>query len=182
LAWPAREGSRAGLLHLLNALIEGLVAHQGFEKGYVMNRIITNLGKGFTLVELMIALAAISIFLAAAHSWIANYTIRNKIDEALAVADTAKISIIVTCAEDPSLAELSNKSVGYSFPPSLYINDVRLSGSCAQPNIMVLTANTGLLVNPTLTISGDFSPGNRQATWKCTSDGLDLHVPDRCHG
>jgi prepilin-type N-terminal cleavage/methylation domain-containing protein len=68
LAWPTREGSQAGYLHLLIALIEELVARQGFKKGCVMNRIITKPGKGFTLVELMIVLAAISMFLAGAHS------------------------------------------------------------------------------------------------------------------
>ena len=51
------------------------------------------LNKGFTLIELMIAVAVISILAAIAVPTYRDYTIRAKISEALNVAASAKISI-----------------------------------------------------------------------------------------
>ncbi len=145
-----------------------------------MNRLITNLNGGFTLIETTIVMAAISIFLAGAYSWLGNHAIRTKIDEVLPIADSAKKAIIVTCTEDPTITTLTNSLLGHEFPTSLYVKGVTLSGSCSSPVITVNTVNTGLLIDPTLTITGDNLVGNGQLSWICASDGLDIHVPDTC--
>ena len=130
----------------------------------------------------MIALAATFVFLAGANSWYDNHTIRVRLSEALVLADAAKLAIILTCSEDTSLTELSNDNITQSFPHSDYVKSVSLSGSCTQPSIMLVTENTGLLVNPTLTINGEFETGGSQVTWRCTSDGLEVHVPEKYQG
>jgi len=147
-----------------------------------MNRLPIHPSKGITFIELMIALAATFVFLAGANSWYDNHTIRVRLSEALVVADAAKLAIIFTCTENTSLTELSNDKIGHSFPRSGYVKSVSLSGSCTQPSIMLATENTGLLVNPTLTINGELETGGGQMTWRCASDGLEVHVPKKCQG
>jgi len=146
-----------------------------------MNRLTTNPFGGFTLIALIIILAVISVVLMGAQSWYANHTIRTKIAEALSTADSAKTAITITCTEDPSIAALNNNLVGYNLPTSLYAKSVTLSGSCTSPIITVLTINTGLIIDPTLTITGGNSVENEQWSWTCASDGLDIHVPNTCH-
>jgi prepilin-type N-terminal cleavage/methylation domain-containing protein len=145
-----------------------------------MNRLVTNLNGGFTLIETIIAVAAISILLSGAHSWYANHTIRVKTGAAFSTADSAKLAITITCTEDPLVTALTNNLAAYNFPTSLYVKGVTLSGSCSSPVITVNTVNTGLLIDPTLTITGDNLVGNGQLSWICASDGLDIHVPDTC--
>ena len=146
-----------------------------------MNRLTTNPFGGFTLIELIIFVAVTSVVLLGAQSWYANHTIRTKIAEALSTANSAKTAITITCTEDTSIAALTNSLAGYNFPTSLYVKSVTLSGSCTSPIITVLTFNTGLLIDPTLTITGDNSVKNVQWSWTCASDGLDIHVPGTCH-
>ena len=146
-----------------------------------MNRLITNHGRGFTLIETIIVVATISIFLSGAHSWYANHSIRSKINEALSVVNSAKLDITITCTEEPGIATLTNSLLDQNDSKSLYVESVTLRGTCASPVITVITINTGLLIDPTLTIRGDNLVGNGQLSWTCASDGLDIHVPDTCH-
>ena len=144
-----------------------------------MSRRTGNPGWGFTLIELVIVVAVLSVILSGAHSWFANHTIRTKIGEALSVADSAKKTILITCTEEPGVAALESSLIGHSSSKSLYVENVTLSGSCASPVITVITVNTGLLIDPTLIITGDLVESGQPA-WTCSSDGLNLHMPDVC--
>ena len=146
-----------------------------------MSRLTVNPAGGFTLIELIILVAVTSVVLSGAHSWYANHAIRTKITEALSTANSAKLAITITCTEDPSVTALTNNLAAYNFPTSLYVKGVTLSGSCSSPVITVNTVNTGLLIDPTLTITSDNSADNVQRSWTCASDGLDVHMPDACH-
>jgi prepilin-type N-terminal cleavage/methylation domain-containing protein len=136
--------------------------------------------EGVTLIELIIAVAVLSVVLSGAHSWYANHSIRTKINLALSEADSAKLAITVTCAEDPGITVLKSSLIGQNDPESLYVESITLSGNCASPIITVITTNTGLLINPTLIITGDNSIGNGQKSWTCASDGLEMHIPFLC--
>jgi prepilin-type N-terminal cleavage/methylation domain-containing protein len=145
-----------------------------------MSQLTINPSGGLTFIELIIVVAVLSVFLSGSHSWYANHLIRTKINQALSEADSAKMAINIACAEDPSFTALTNNLVAYNFPTSLYVKGVMVSGSCTSPIITVLTVNTGLLIDPTLTITGNHLVENRQLSWTCASDGLDIHVPDTC--
>jgi hypothetical protein len=133
-----------------------------------------------SLVELLIYLAVLSILLAGSHSWFTHYSIRAKIAEAVKIADSGKKDILLTCAENPNIPSLSSAPIGHQFAASEYIESISLSGSCQAPVITVATRNTGLMIAPTLTITGGRSgPGGRME-WVCTSDGPDAYVPGNC--
>jgi type IV pilus assembly protein PilA len=137
-------------------------------------------GKGFTLIELMIVVAVIAIILTLALPLYSNYTTRAKIGEALSVANAAKTAVASTCVEDPTIAALTNSRAGYSFQASTYVQSVTVGGPCLAPTIIVLTTNTGANIDPTLTITGDFTIGSGRISWDCVSDGLNVHLPDSC--
>jgi type IV pilus assembly protein PilA len=137
---------------------------------------------GFTFVELMIAVAVISILFTGGHKWYANHTIRTKVDEALSVANTAKIAIAVACAENPAITTLTKNGIGHNFPTSNYVQGVVVDGTCTAPKITVITDNTGVLINPTLTLTGEMTENSGQLSWTCTTDGLHVHVPHTCKG
>ena len=139
-----------------------------------MSRLTINPGGGFTTIEALIVVAVLSVILSGAHSWHANHAIRTKIAEALSIANTAKMAINVACTENSGIAELTNNQIGHSFPASLYVKSITVSGSCTSPIITVLTVNTGLLIDPTMTITSDNSVNNVQQPWTCASDGLDI--------
>lgn len=146
-----------------------------------MNRLIANPGGGFTLIEQIMVVAVLTITVSGMGSWFSNYSIRSQINEALSVADSAKIAIIVTCSENPGITALTNSVIGHGFPASYYVKEITTSGSCTSPVITVITINTALLIDPTLTITGNNLVENKQPSWTCISDGLDLHMPDNCH-
>ena len=137
---------------------------------------------GFTVVELMILVAVISILFTGGYKWYANHTIRTKVDQALSVANTAKTAIAVACAEDPAITTLTKDGIGHAFPTSEFVQGVIVGGPCSAPTITVFTDNTGVLINPTLTLTGAKTEDSGQLSWTCITDGLHVHVPNTCKG
>jgi len=134
---------------------------------------------GFSLVEFLIVLSTAIILLSSVDSWLANYETRGRVSEALSVAETAKTEIVVTCSGDPAITELTQHDIAHDFPDSPYVDTITVSGTCEYPQILLVTRNTGLIEDPTLIILGDFA-GN-VVTWTCTSPGLGVGTPRRCH-
>ncbi len=145
-----------------------------------MNQLTTNQGRGFTLIELIIAVAMITIILAMAVPTYSNYLIRSKIDESLSVASPAKTSIISACQEDPTITRLSNQALGLNFRATKYISNIEIGGDCNAPTITITTQTTGAQPDPILTITGDFAGETRRITWLCVSNGLEIHLPESC--
>jgi type II secretory pathway pseudopilin PulG len=147
-----------------------------------MTRFKSHLECGFTFVELLILLAVISILFTGGHKWYANHTIRTKVEQAISVANTAKTAIAVACAENPAITTLTKDGIGHAFPTSEYVHGVIVGGPCTAPTITVYTDNTGVLINPTLTLTGAMTGVSRQLSWTCVTDGLHVHVPNTCKG
>lgn len=136
--------------------------------------------RGFKALDLLIVVAATSLCLILGIPTHANYAVRSKVSEALAVAHEAKTAITITCTEAPRNTSLNKHLAGYTFHPSAYVKSVTFNGPCLSPVIVVLTANTGAPTDPTLTITGDFSVNARNISWICESDGLEAHLPAAC--
>jgi len=68
--------------------------------------------EGFTLVELMVVIAIVSILLTIAIPVYTNYSIRSKVSEGLAFAAEAKTSISEAFASSSGVAPTSNAEAG----------------------------------------------------------------------
>lgn len=135
---------------------------------------------GLTLVELIIYLTVISICLAGLHAWLTNLSVRKRIAEVLSIADSAKQAIVITCAENPGIPELTSNLVGFPPPNSKYIESISFSSTCEVPIITIATINTGSLADLTFTIIGDKSGQSGKMEWVCTSYGPKAHIPEGC--
>ena len=144
-----------------------------------MSSVLIQPARGFTFVELLVVLAAMFVMLAGAHSWLANYSVRLKLAEALSVAEPVKSEIVLSCYESPDIGDLTSANLGIAPPTSLYVESVTVRGSCKGPHISVQTANTGLLVDPTLILARNLETEGAQ--WTCSSTALDVHTPTGCY-
>jgi hypothetical protein len=138
--------------------------------------------RGITSVELLLILSVLFIFMAGAYSWIDGYSTRTKVAEALTVVQSAKTAIETSCAENPTMRELNSNLLGFELRPSVYVSGITLGGSCDAPKIQLVTLNTGLEPELTISVDGDRRSGGRAIEWVCRSDGLEKHVPKACRG
>jgi len=145
-----------------------------------MNRLITNLNVGFTVIELTTVVAVFAVTLAMAVPAYSNYKIRAKVTESLYLAAAAKTAITSTCQDDVTITNLTTQNTGYYFQETKYVFNIELSGPCSAPIITVTTQATGAQPNPVLTISGDFALNDGRITWTCVCTSLDVHVPESC--
>jgi type IV pilus assembly protein PilA len=147
--------------------------------------------KGFTLIELMIVIAIISIILTMALPAYQDYSIRAKVTEGLSLSTGVKTAVAETCQTDP-LASWSNiAELGYSNGiNSNYVqwlnsanSVVSLYGqgtpSCAHPFLFFRSINTGADVEPIIMLVADLDSG--RMSWACfLMAGNPNHVPASC--
>ena len=108
--------------------------------------------KGFTLIELMIVIAIVSILVALALPSYQDYTIRSKATEGVRIAAGAKFAIEQTCQADNSITVSTD--TGYSFAPSTYVEGVLLQGNCNLALIAIGTRDTGAETDPIILLLG----------------------------
>ncbi len=130
--------------------------------------------KGFTIIELMIAVAIIGILAAIAVPAYSNYTNRAKASEALGLADSAKTAVSEYYQSNGTFPT-SNTQAGLATPISgTNTQSVFVSGSGAIIAITSIAATNGtftMTLTPTNTGSG--------ITWACTSGGSP-YAPSSC--
>lgn len=136
--------------------------------------------KGFTLIELMILVAIITIILTLALPVLSNYRVRTKVVEALSLANTVKNATSAICVERPSLTELTIEKTGPVLKESLYVRSITVTGTCIAPVITITTQNMGLSTDPVITLTGDFPGDSARANWTCTANVLNIYVPKEC--
>jgi type IV pilus assembly protein PilA len=146
---------------------------------YAVSSVLIQPARGFTFVELLVVFAAVFVMLAGAQSWLANYSVRSKLAEALSDAEPVKFEIVLACNERPDIEDLTSANLGIAPPTSLYVESVTVGGSCNGPHISVQTANTGLLVDPTFILAQNLE--TEGARWTCSSTALDVHTPIGCY-
>ncbi len=149
-------------------------------KQLIVNLKVRSASGGFTLIELIIAVAVITFILTMAIPSYSTYSIRLNIYKSLTVTSSAKRSIIFACQENPTLTSLSNQVIDYKFEATKYVSNIVFSGTCDAPTITMTTQATGAQPDPVLTITGNSTGDTRRMTWFCVSDGLNSHVPEIC--
>lgn len=123
-------------------------------------------------------LSTATVIFVSVDSWLPNLEVRNKVADAILVAETAKESIVRTCAANRTLTRLTNKHISHTFPFSPYVRSINVMGSCRAPEILVQTKNTGLDENPTLVIWGRLT--STRDYWQCSSSAASVDTPIRC--
>ena len=136
---------------------------------------------GFTLIELMIVIAIISILLALALPAYQDYSIRAKVTEGLSVAAGVKTFVSEACQVNP------NGTMNIlSIAPEDYITSTYVAGlvggtlvNCSQPIITFRTQNTGADTEIQIVLVGTLAGGSM--SWEChLLEGEPRHVPANC--
>ena len=132
--------------------------------------------KGFTIIELMIAVAIIGILAAIAVPAYSNYTTRAKVSEALSFGDSAKTAVSEFFQSNGSFP-ITNAQAG--LPTSMSGTNTASVAVGTAGVINVATSITGI-TNFTLT----FSPSNNNGTinWVCNAPSASgQYVPSSCN-
>lgn len=130
--------------------------------------------KGFTIIELMIAVAIIGILAAIAIPAYQNYVIRAKVSEALTFANQAKTSVAEYYQSQGSLPA-TNTQAG-------------LATSVTGTNVSQVSVGASGVITITTSIAGvtgniDFAPtvNSSGITWVCTGGTLgNQYRPSNC--
>lgn len=117
---------------------------------------------GFTLTEVLVALAAIGVLLALAWPVYADYVSRARLDEAMGLISTVQIESDVAC-RDGQLDGATNDKLGLGTPGSFaskWVQSVTVSGAGSVATITIaITAFGGMPAGSTLVIKGNCSTG-----------------------
>ena len=136
--------------------------------------------KGFSLIELMIVIAIISVLVSLALPAYQDFTIRTRVSEGLSVAGSARLAVAETCMTDSSIVP-TNATTGYAFQSSKYVSSIVIRHTCAEPWIIVRTANTGAATDVVFSLDGYLSPGSGRVEWNCHKvAGQARHIPQSC--
>lgn len=126
---------------------------------------------GFTLIELMIAVAVVGILAMVAIPQYQSYSVRAKVSECLALASSAKITV--------SESHFAGRGIDYSFSQTGFCENIQIAD---DGSIVMNTRNTGATVAPVLQLvpSAGGADGSN-LTWECQLiSGRPDHVPTVC--
>ena len=139
-------------------------------------RVMKQVQKGFTLIELMIVVAIIGILAAVALPAYQDYTIRAKVTEGLSLADSAKIAVSENAANGAPFASGWTAPNATKNVASITINatsgfiTITYDASIDGGATLTLTPVDGTVAAGTALVAGT-PPGTGSVTWICTSTG-----------
>ncbi len=125
---------------------------------------------GFTLIELMVVVAIISILASLALPMFTGFTTRARVSEGLALMTVAKQLINTTYASQGSLTNAAVES-GYQFgDPTDNIKDISISADSAAIITVTFSSKVGP-DDPTIVFAPTFAQG-QPILWNCSGGSL----------
>lgn len=136
--------------------------------------------QGFTLIELMIAVAIVGILAAVAIPAYQDYTIRSQVSEGLSLSNSAKNSISTYFA-DSGAFPTDNADAGLAAAAEIvgsYVTSVAIAGGI----ITVAYGNNAhqIIKTKTVTLTANTNKSG-SVVWVCAGAGIvDKHLPAAC--
>lgn len=130
------------------------------------------LHKGFTLIELMIVIAIISILAAIALPRYQEHTVRAKVTEMLLAAQPGKLALAESVQANsamPASNALVLDSVLSEYVTSVAYAYGSLTGNVATGTITVTGKTDPNLSGKTLALTASYDASNNQLTWACAA-------------
>ena len=142
-----------------------------------MNRAVQ---KGLTIIELMIIVAIIGILAAVAVPAYQDYTVREKMREAVNLANPARTALGIACSEG-NLSEMDNESLGLS-PANAYSGDytrsIAAAGLSSTEGVVTITLNSiGGVIDDGQQIVYTGACGAGGMSWMVTGNVLPKYLP-----
>jgi hypothetical protein len=145
-----------------------------------MQSLVINRARGISLLDLLIIFSITLICIVIGTPLVTKYSIQVRMAEAFAEAERAQSMVSMYCTVSPAVVDLSTTPTGYVLHDSEYVKSLQLDGPCVAPSITVVTRNTGLSPDPTITLTGSRLRESSMLAWNCSSSGSDSYVSENC--
>jgi type IV pilus assembly protein PilA len=147
---------------------------------------------GFTLIELMIAIAIVGILASIAVPAYQDHIARAQMSEAMVLVDGLKAAVSENYAQDGACPANAAAAVGgIALAANIggnYVSSVTTAGTGSEAGGCTIAAtmkavgvSTGL-VSKTLTLTMTTAAANGSNTWACASTALQKYLPKACTG